>query len=76
MQEWSWRMKQKRSDINTNHYRWSLIPDWVVLGVAVERLPRIVAADAAVAAAVAAAATALVSATVATVAPTDVDDFD
>lgn len=60
----------ERSDINTNHYRWSLIPDWVILDVVVDEVKRTLFVVAVV------VATAPVSAIVAAVARIDVDDSD
>lgn len=61
----------ERSDINTNHYRWSLIPDWVILDVVVDEVKWMLFV-----AAVVVAATAPVSAIVAAVVRIGVDDSD
>lgn len=63
----------ERSDINTNHYRWSLIPGWVILDVVVDEVKWTLFVVAVV---VVVVATAPVSAIVAAVVRIGVDDSD
>lgn len=61
----------EKSYINTNHYRWSLIPDWVILDVAVDEVKWTLFVVAVVV-----AVTAPVSAIVVAVVRIGVDDSD